>query len=100
MEGMITGSSVNIRTSLNLNTRDNIYKNVGYGTKFLVLDDHVTGDEFSGSNKWYKIEYDGKNLYVHSKLATINSRVGKVITDSLTCEEQVTSSTSHMYMTV
>nr|WP_285852301.1 glucosaminidase domain-containing protein [Robertmurraya korlensis] len=93
--GSITGSSVNLRTSPVLST-DNIATNVKSGTAFLVLDDNVTGDTFSGSTRWYKIQYDGKELYVHNSLANINSRVGKVTADILYIRADK-NDTSHIY---
>ncbi|WP_428909673.1 glucosaminidase domain-containing protein [Niallia sp. Krafla_26] len=97
--GIITGTKVNIRTSADLDTNENIYAEVGYGTKFLLLDDNVTGDEFLGSKSWYKIEYDGEELYVHSRFGTINSRIGKVLSDKLDIRES-RSSLSHVFQTV
>ncbi|MED1672587.1 peptidoglycan-binding protein [Pallidibacillus thermolactis] len=76
--GNISGSSVNIRTSPKLGTNDNIFATVGNGEKFIVLNNNVEGDEFNGSKKWYKILYNNKEVYVHSTLATIGSKVGLV----------------------
>ncbi|WP_078544824.1 glucosaminidase domain-containing protein [Litchfieldia alkalitelluris] len=94
--GSITGSSVNLRTSTDLRTNLNIAKTVGNGTAFLVLDNNVTGDSVSGNTKWYKIEYDGQVLYVHSSLAKINSRIGKVKANNLMIRAEKNGS-SHIY---
>jgi uncharacterized protein YjdB/beta-N-acetylglucosaminidase len=96
--GSITGSSVNLRTSPNINNT-NIAGNVGNGTLFKVLDANVTGDMVSGSTKWYKIEYNGKTLYVHSSLAAANLRVGQTTMDYLNIREEK-SATSHSYAAV
>lgn len=97
--GSITGSSVNLRTSPVLSTNSNIATNVGSGTAFLVLDKNITGDTFSGSTKWYKIDYNGQVLYVHSSLASITSRVGKVTATSLKIRAEKNDS-SHIYGSV
>ncbi|RIW29109.1 hypothetical protein D3H55_19855 [Bacillus salacetis] len=97
--GSIVGTSVNLRTSPDLKTTGNIAANVGQGTAFLILDKNVTGDTFGGSTKWYKIEYDGKELYVHSTLASVNSRVGRVTADQLVIYSNKTVS-SHVFGTV
>jgi beta-N-acetylglucosaminidase/uncharacterized protein YjdB len=96
--GSITGSSVNLRTSPNINN-DNLAGNVGNGTLFKVLDANVTGDMVSGSTKWYKIEYNGKTLYVHSSLAAANLRVGQTTMDYLNIRAEK-SATSHSYAAV
>ena len=97
--GSITGSSVNLRTTTELDTNTNIYANVESGTRFIVLDDNVIGDPFSGSTRWYKIEYNGQMLYVHSKLATINSRIARVTANFLNVMADK-STNSHIYATV
>ena len=47
--------------------------------KFTILDTNVKGDLVSDSTRWYKVEYDGTILYVHSSFATINVNIGQVI---------------------
>ncbi|MFC4321217.1 glucosaminidase domain-containing protein [Litchfieldia salsa] len=94
--GSITGTSVNLRTSPILTSDDNIAVNVGLGTAFLVLDKNVTGDVFSDSTLWYKIEYKGQVLYVHSSLSKIHSRVGRVTADQLVIRAEK-NATSHVY---
>jgi beta-N-acetylglucosaminidase/uncharacterized protein YjdB len=95
--GSITGSSVNLRTSPT--TSGTVYVNVGKGTLFKVLDNSVSGDNVSGSTKWYKIEYKGKILYVHSSLANVNLRLGQATVDYLSIRAEK-SSGSHIYATV
>src|SRR5690606_18364728 len=73
--GYISESAVNVRTQPKLSSNDYVYKTLYYGEAFLVLDNNVTGDIYEGSTRWYKILYDGRELYVHSTLATINSKV-------------------------
>lgn len=97
--GKITGSGVNLRTTPKLTDSSNIYKKVGTGTAILVLDNNITGDISSGSTRWFKIEYEGQTLYVHSSLATTNSRVGRVTADTLNVRSEKSSS-SHSYGTV
>ncbi len=94
--GSISGSSVNLRTSPVLSTNSNIFETVGNGTAFLVLDKNITGDAVSGNTKWYKIEYKGNELFVHSSLASINSRVGKVTANNLAILADK-NQTSHIY---
>ncbi|WP_318507233.1 hypothetical protein [Bacillus sp. T3] len=93
--GSISGNGVNLRTSPTLNSSIDV--NVGKGTLFKMLDDNVTGDIVSGSTRWYKIEYNGKVLYVHSTLATI-LRLGEVTADSLSVRSEK-STASHIYGT-
>jgi beta-N-acetylglucosaminidase/uncharacterized protein YjdB len=97
--GKISGSSVNLRTTPTTLNNDNIAVEVGNGTIFKLLDSNVTGDTVSGSTKWYKIEYDGKILYVHSSLATANLRMGQVTDGPLNIRAEK-SATSHSYSTV
>uniref|UniRef100_UPI00187C4184 glucosaminidase domain-containing protein n=1 Tax=Neobacillus niacini TaxID=86668 RepID=UPI00187C4184 len=92
----ISGSSVNLRTSPDLDNNTNVDSNVGFGTQFKVLDNNVIGDIFSGSTRWYKIEYNGKVLYVHS---TFVSRLGQVTADTLNIRSEK-SEGSHIYSKV
>ena len=46
----------------------------------------------SGSTRWYKIEYNGKILYVHSSLATANLRMGQVTDGSLNIRAEKSTS--------
>ena len=96
--GSINGTSVNLRTSPDLDNMNNIDENVGLGTQFNVLDDNVTGDLYSGSTKWYKIEYNGKILYVHSSFVNI-VKLGRVNDGPLHIRAEKSSS-SHSYSTV
>ncbi|MDR7078846.1 beta-N-acetylglucosaminidase [Neobacillus niacini] len=93
--GTISGSSVNLRTSPD--TVSKIVATVGNGTKFKVLDDNVSGVKVSDSTRWYKIEYNGDILYVHSSLATTNL-IGQA-TDSLNIRAEKKTD-SHIYATV
>jgi beta-N-acetylglucosaminidase len=95
--GAISGSSVNLRTTPS--TSGAIAANVGNGTLFKLLDNNVSGENVSGSTKWYKIEYKGKILYVHSSLATANLRVGQATVDYLNIRAEK-SAGSHIYATV
>ncbi|MEH7275471.1 SH3 domain-containing protein, partial [Neobacillus vireti] len=95
--GKISGSSVNLRTSPD--TVSKIAANVGNGTIFKLLDNNVTGEQVSGSTKWYKIEYNGEILYVHSSLATANLRMGQVTEGPLNIRADK-SATSHIYSSV
>jgi beta-N-acetylglucosaminidase/uncharacterized protein YjdB len=97
--GKISGSTVNLRTTPTTLNNDNIAVNVGNGTLFKLLDSNVSGESVSGSTKWYKIEYDGKILYVHSSLATANLRMGQVTDGPLNIRADK-SATSHSYSTV
>ncbi|WP_052427419.1 SH3 domain-containing protein [Neobacillus niacini] len=95
--GSITGSSVNLRTSPS--TSGTLQVNVGKGTLFKVLDNNVSGENVSGSTKWYKIEYKGNILYVHSSLATANLRVGQANVDYLNIRAEKNAG-SQIYATV
>lgn len=94
--GSISGINANLRTSPITTVQNNIAVNVVKGTLFKVLRDNVTGESVSGSTKWYEIEYDGKILYIHSSLATINLRLGQVTSDTLNIREEK-STASHIY---
>lgn len=95
--GSISGTSVNLRTSPDVdNNNNNIDVNVGNGTLFKLLDSNVSGDSVSGSTRWYKIEYNGKILYVHSSLATTNSGIGQVTDDRVNIRSEM-STDSHIY---
>ncbi|WP_339213229.1 N-acetylglucosaminidase [Ornithinibacillus sp. FSL M8-0202] len=96
--GVITGNSVNLRTSTSLKNSENVRISVGNGTTFIVLDSNVSGDTFSGSTRWYKIEYKGEILYVHSSLAGINSKVGRAKQNVNVHAD--TNSNSHVYGTI
>ncbi|RNA67584.1 peptidoglycan-binding protein [Alteribacter keqinensis] len=64
--GSITGSSVNLRRAPS--TSGAIATNVSRGTEFVYVRE-VIGDSVSGSEVWYEISYDNRQLYVHSSLA-------------------------------
>ena len=81
--GTIAGSRVNLRTSPELGTNENIYASVNRGTVFAMLDKNVKGSLYSGSTQWYKILYNGQVLYVHSSLANISGKVAVVDTAEL-----------------
>ncbi|ARP44158.1 Mannosyl-glycoprotein endo-beta-N-acetylglucosaminidase [Geobacillus thermodenitrificans] len=94
--GFIQGSGVNLRTTPDLKTDENIYEQVGYGTAFLLLDSNVIGDPFQGNTKWYKILYKNKELYVHSSLVRLDGKVGVVTADVLNVRANK-STNSHIY---
>ena len=60
---------VNIRTAPNLSAASR-KETVDPGTSLIVLGT-VKGDTFSGSTDWYRIEYKGDQLYVHSAVVNI-----------------------------
>ncbi|KZE97088.1 Beta-N-acetylglucosaminidase [Geobacillus stearothermophilus] len=95
-KGYISGNGVNLRTSPDLDNSNNIYQKVDYGTSFLLLDDNVTGDPFASSTKWYKILYNNRELFVHSSLAVVDGKVGKVTADILNVRADP-STNSHIY---
>jgi beta-N-acetylglucosaminidase/uncharacterized protein YjdB len=95
--GSISGSSVNLRTTPS--TSGAIAANVGNGTLFKLLDNNVAGDLVSGNTRWYKIEYQGQTLYVHSSLASANLRIGQATADYLNIRAEKNSG-SHIYTTV
>ncbi|MFB4474805.1 GW dipeptide domain-containing protein [Oceanobacillus caeni] len=95
--GVITGNGVNLRTSPRL-LSNNKATSVNNGTGFVLLDNNVKGDSVSGSTNWYKIEYNGKQFYVHSSLAKINSKVG--ITTANVNIRSDKGTNSHIYDTV
>lgn len=98
-KGSITGNDVKIRTSPELKDDKNVVEKVKSGTSILVLDNNVTGAETAGSDRWYKIEYKEKELYVHSSLAKLTSRVGRVTASTINIRSKE-SATSHSYGTV
>ncbi|MDG5786697.1 glucosaminidase domain-containing protein [Evansella sp. AB-P1] len=65
--GVITGDPVNLRKEPNL-TSD--FVQVSRGTS-VIIEDEVTGSEWNGSNKWYKIKHNGETRYVHTNLADV-----------------------------
>ncbi|GGA64830.1 peptidoglycan-binding protein [Ornithinibacillus halotolerans] len=95
--GSITGYSVNLRKSPYL-LSNNIYGSVVGGTTFKVLDDNVEGDMVSHSKRWFKIEYQGEILYVHSSLANANIKLGETTARVNVRSGQGTS--YHIYETV
>ncbi|WP_391557513.1 glucosaminidase domain-containing protein [Robertmurraya sp.] len=95
--GSITGTSVNLRTLPN--TSSSIGATVGKDTLFILLDSNIIGESVSGNTRWYKIEYKGQVLYVHSSLASNNLRVGKVTSTTLNIRAEK-NSTSHIYGSV
>ncbi|OLS37808.1 SH3 domain-containing protein [Bacillus sp. MRMR6] len=95
--GSISGSSVNLRTAPTTNST--IAATVVNGTLFQLLDNNVSGDMVSGSTKWYKIEFKGQTLFVHSSLATDNLRVGQATVDYLNIRSEMNAG-SHIYATV
>ncbi|MBC5635703.1 peptidoglycan-binding protein [Ornithinibacillus sp. BX22] len=95
--GTITGLTVNLRTSPEI-TNGNVYKGVGVGERFILLDDNVTGTKYSNSTRWYKIEYEGRVLYVHSSLAEPTGKMG-VTTERVNIRAGQGTNT-HVYETV
>ncbi|WP_066058001.1 glucosaminidase domain-containing protein [Robertmurraya korlensis] len=95
--GSIIGSSVNLRTLPS--TSSSIAATVGKDTLFILLDSNIIGESVSGNTRWYKIEYKGQVLYVHSTLASNNLRVGKVTSATLNIRAEK-NSTSHIYGSV
>lgn len=95
----INENDVKLRTSPELKDDKNVEEKVKSGTAILVLDNNVKGDKTSNSEKWYKIEYNGKDLFVHSSLVKMGARVGRVNADTLNIRSKE-STTSHTYGTV
>lgn len=93
-KGTINESNVNLRSAPTTNS--SIYANVGNGTAFTILDSNVIGDNVSNSKRWFKINYNGATLYVHSSLA---QRTGQVTADTLNIRAEQ-STNSHIYGTV
>ncbi|MFP7200032.1 N-acetylglucosaminidase [Lysinibacillus halotolerans] len=95
MGGSTTSSGVRLRTSPKLDTNNNVYETVPIGTAFTILDDNIIGDATAGSTRWYKIQYNGKELYVHRSLVRISSNLGKV--KSTVNSRSEASEQSHIY---
>uniref|UniRef100_UPI000686E553 N-acetylglucosaminidase n=1 Tax=Paucisalibacillus globulus TaxID=351095 RepID=UPI000686E553 len=90
--GLITGTTVNLRTSPTLTS--SVKFSVKQNTKFEILDDNVKGDTVSNSTRWYKIKYSGSTVYVHSSLAKIYGTTNA----NVNVRETASSSTSsHIY---
>ncbi|MDE5415826.1 peptidoglycan-binding protein [Alkalihalobacterium chitinilyticum] len=88
--GVITGTSVNLRTTPRLGSSTNVATTVSQGTTF-TINGTVTGDPHNGSTTWYEINYGGNTLYVHSSLAS-NSQVAIVRNNAVVRESANTSS--------
>ncbi|MFD2628888.1 peptidoglycan-binding protein [Oceanobacillus kapialis] len=95
--GIITGSSVNVRTSPDLDNSSNVKYTLTNGTAVTILST-VNGDSYGGSKKWYRIRYNEEILYVHSSLADPNG-LAAVTTSRVNIRSQA-SNTSHIYDTV
>ncbi|MCF2648256.1 glucosaminidase domain-containing protein [Niallia sp. Sow4_A1] len=101
-KGKITKNDVQLRTSPELKDDKedtNVVTKVKSGTSILVLDNNVVGDETAGSDKWYKIEYKEQELFVHSSLVELESRVGRVTATTLNIRSKA-STTGHIYGSV
>lgn len=96
--GSIIENSVRLRTSPQLGTLENIETTVDKGAAFTMIDDNIVGDSYAGSNIWYKINYNGKELYVHSTLASKESDI--VVTNSKISVFSETNTNSHVYGTI
>ncbi len=91
--GMSIGSTTNLRRSATLT--GTIYKAVKFGTTFEILGT-VNGDTTNGSNRWYKILFEGQTVYIHSSLAS-SARIG-VLSDKANVYE-TTNPSSHVFST-
>ena len=99
-KGIIKENNVYFRTSPSIKDDKNIsVKNIKSNTSIIVLDKKIDGEEFSGSKTWYKIEYKDKELYVHSSLVKLTTRIGRALEDGLNIRSEK-NSTSHIYGTV
>jgi len=94
-QGIVNEDGVRIRTQPYL-ADQYIYTTVNRGTP-VTIEGEVTGDEWRGSNKWYKVRYDGKSLYVHSLLVDIN---GTYVTTSSAHVREAPNLSAHIYATV
>ncbi len=101
-KGKITKNDVQLRTSPEIKDDKedtNVATKVKSGTSILILDNNVVGDETAGSDKWYKIEYKEQELFVHSSLVELESRVGRVTATTLNIRSKA-STTGHIYGSV
>lgn len=101
-KGKITKNDVQLRTSPELKDDkedNNVAAKVKSGTSILVLDNNVVGDETADSKKWYKIEYKDQELFVHSSLVKLESRVGRVTATTLNIRSNA-STAGHIYGSV
>lgn len=96
IEGGYINSGVNIRTSPKLNSNDNVYKTLSSAVTVTILDKNVIGDPYAGSTIWYKILYENKELYVHSSLINVNSKIGRVTANGVNVRADKSES-SHIY---
>ncbi|WP_284138998.1 GW dipeptide domain-containing protein [Virgibacillus sp. LDC-1] len=78
-------------------TDTNTYTTVSGGTLLTIVSE-VTGDTYSGSNKWYKVIYSGKTLYIHTSL--VNPNVSTAVTTATVNIRDAASTNSHIYGTV
>lgn len=93
--GVITGSSVNLRRDAT--TQSSSYGLVPIGTTF-TIEETVTGQNLSGNDKWFKINYQGETLYVHTSLASSSSVA--VVKQNNTRVREAANTNSHNFGSV
>ncbi|MBD8004293.1 N-acetylglucosaminidase [Bacillus norwichensis] len=93
--GEIIGNEIALRTSPKLG--DNVHTTLKNKTKVMILDT-VTGDQSEGTNKWYKIKYNNKELYVESSLVDLKSTTASATSNVDVMESANTN--SHVYATL
>ncbi|AST93376.1 hypothetical protein BC6307_19965 [Sutcliffiella cohnii] len=90
--GIATAGS-NLRTTPSLT--GSVAFTVVQGTTFEILGSEK-GDMWNGSDIWYKVRFEKRDLYIHSNLAS-STNIGKLASSTPAYES--TSTTSHVYGT-
>ncbi|MBU9720598.1 MULTISPECIES: peptidoglycan-binding protein [Bacillaceae] len=67
----VISSGVNIRTSPDSTTSSNIQTTTTSQITVNVIEE-VTGNSVNGNNKWFKIEHNNRELYVHDSVINIS----------------------------
>jgi len=96
-ESIISGDGVALRTEPStLQGSQTVYARVNTGTTIEILE-KVTGTSVSGDTNWYKIRFEGKELYVHVSLVKTSSKAAKLTSTSNV--RAAASTSSHIYGT-
>ncbi|GIN23184.1 SH3 domain-containing protein [Siminovitchia fordii] len=93
--GEVKGSKVGLRTSPKIG--DNVHTTVKNKTKVTILGT-VTGDQSEGTNKWYKIKHNNKELYVESSMVDLKETTATTKSNVNVLESA--NSQSHVYATL
>ncbi len=93
-EGVITGTTVNLRSEPNLTS---VARSVPQGT-VVTIEEEVIGEMWNNSDKWYRITYEGNTYFVHSNLA--QSRRVATVNGTGVHIRQSASTSAHSFGTI